>query len=375
MGNDPLIYLVLALACLWALTAFVVLVWPLRAVPDDMFGVEIVGNKRSTAVVKQGQKGIQPRLLPSGTRYFRWRRNVTFHDMVVIRDGCVGVVTAHVGIESQDKIAKYNPLFGSFDVVEAFLAHGGQRGVQAFLLPPGTYAIHPHAFSVTLHDQVVIPEGSLGVITAHIGAVSTDSTAPYDHRFGDFTDLTAFLEAGGRQGVQEPLLRPGTYAIHPEAFEVIVVGPDSDDEPHVVFGALSEATELLTVHGFSSVETERGTAIAVDLGSTSLATQIVGEGSMGCSAERIVLLVIRPTRDVAIEWEVAVGLNLIDPEKTVVEVLNSLARKTFGHDARWSLVEFVSKLVEMDQKLRGLYPSRINTAVLLPTSTVWATKN
>ncbi len=369
MGDDLFSIAFYVLMSVCGLTLFAVWAWPFGWVPEDKIGVEAVGGEHFTAVVQQGKRGIQPRLLPAGTRYFRWRRNVTFHDMTVVPDGQVGVVTSRIG---SPWFA--GPAWGSqnFTDVEAFLAGNGLQGSQASLLMPGTYAIHPHAFSVKLHDQVVIPEGSLGVITAHIGAEFTGHTAIYDPRFGDFTDVGAFLAAGGCKGVQEPLLMPGTYAIHPNAFEVIVVGPDSDDEPHVVYGDVSEATELLTVHGFSSVETERGTAIAVDMGSTSIGMQVVGEGSMDQSVKRIILLVIRPTRDVAIEWEVAVGLNLIDPERTVVEVLDSLARKTFGHEARWSLVEFVSKLAEMDQKMRGLYPSRINGAELLPTSTVWA---
>jgi hypothetical protein len=373
VGNDlfETVYYVI-MACL-LLAVGVSVMWPFGRVPEDQFGVEIVGSKHSTTVVEQGQKGIQPRLLSARTRYFRWRRNVTFHDMVVVRDGCMGVVTAHVGIESQDKVAKYNPLFGHFDVVEAFLAHGGQQGVQAFLLPPGTYAIHPNAFTVVQCDQVVIPEETLGVITAHIGVESTDGTTHYDHRFGAFTDVSAFLGAGGRQGVQEPLLRPGTYAIHPNAFEVVVISTDSEED-HDVFGDLSDATSLLDTHTVTSVQTERGTALVVELENPSLAAQAVGQGCTELSVERILLLVIRPTRDVAIEWEVAVGVDLIDPEKTVIEILNSLVREAFGY-GNWSLMEFVSKLAQVDEKMRSLYRARVNEAVMLPTATVWTTNN
>lgn len=368
MGNDPFGTGYLIFMGFWVAVFIVMQFWPIVRVPMGQFGVEIVGDKRqATTVVEQGQRGIQPRLLQPGERYFWWRRNVTHYNKVVIRDHYVGVVTAHVGIESRDKIAKYNPLFGDFDVVEAFVAHGGQQGVQAFLLPPGTYIIHPSAFTVVQHDEVVINDDTLGVITAHIGAESTDSTAPYDHRFGDFTDVNAFLEAGGRQGVQEPFLRPGTYAIHPVAFEVTAIGGEDEDE-HKVYGEFAEASDVLSEIGTYTVQTERGTAIVVEPEGDSITVQAVGFSETLC--ERILQLVIRPTGDVTIEWEVAINLDAINGDQTAAEVLRLLAQEAFDNSRpHWSLVEFIAKLSLMEQQMRGIYRARINEAVMLPTAT------
>ena len=47
----------------------------------------------------------------------------------------------------------------------------------------------------------------------------------YKSEFGNFTDLKLFIEKGGQQGVQRPVLSPGTLApIHPATFLVITKG-------------------------------------------------------------------------------------------------------------------------------------------------------
>jgi hypothetical protein len=77
--------------------------------------------------------------------------------MVQIPAGQIGIVIAQVGgpLPIGAKSAVYKPGFGDFRDVDAFVAAGGQKGVQRPVLPPGTVApIHPVGFLVITRDAV-----------------------------------------------------------------------------------------------------------------------------------------------------------------------------------------------------------------------------
>jgi hypothetical protein len=79
-------------------------------------------------------------------------------------------------------------------------------------------------FAVTKHPWVQVPAGQIGVVIAQVGRPLPigAKSAVYKPEFGNFTDLTVFIEKGGQKGVQRPVLSPGTLApIHPAAFLVI----------------------------------------------------------------------------------------------------------------------------------------------------------
>jgi hypothetical protein len=79
-------------------------------------------------------------------------------------------------------------------------------------------------FSVAKHPWVQVPAGEIGVVIAQVGepiAIGAKS-AEFRSMFGNFSDLSVFLDNGGQKGVQRPVLPPGTLApIHPAAFLVI----------------------------------------------------------------------------------------------------------------------------------------------------------
>ena len=119
----------------------------------------------------------------------------------------------------------YKPEFGNFADIRAFLADGGQRGVQRPVLPPGTTApIHPVGFVVVTSDQVfgkVVSESTgrrstqvdpnvaarsstsprratrdiVGVVTTLEGPPSGDIAS----RIGGFADVTG--DGGSRAGL------------------------------------------------------------------------------------------------------------------------------------------------------------------------------
>ncbi len=79
-------------------------------------------------------------------------------------------------------------------------------------------------YSIAKYPWVQVPAGEIGLVIAQVGAplpVGAKS-AIYKPEFGDFSNVTTFLDAGGQKGVQRPVLPPGTLApIHPVAFLVI----------------------------------------------------------------------------------------------------------------------------------------------------------
>ncbi len=93
-----------------------------------------------------------------GLRFKLWPLYaVTRHPMVQIPAGQVGVVIAQVGqpLPIGAKSAACKPAFGDFEDLRAFVAHGGGKGVQRPVLPPGTVApIHPVGFLVITRDRV-----------------------------------------------------------------------------------------------------------------------------------------------------------------------------------------------------------------------------
>jgi len=104
------------------------------------------------------------------------------------------------------------------------LAFRGEAGYQAQLLMPGLRFKFGLVFAVTKHPWVQVPAGQIGVVIAQVGQSLPigAKSAVYKPEFGNFSDLTTFIEKGGQKGVQRPVLSPGTLApIHPVAFMVI----------------------------------------------------------------------------------------------------------------------------------------------------------
>jgi hypothetical protein len=122
-----------------------------------------------------------------GVKKFPW---------VQVPAGEIGVVIAQVGqqLPVGAKSAVYKPEFGNFANLDAFIAGGGQKGVQRLVLPPGTLLpVHPVAFMVITSRKVY------GLTVS--------------------PDLVARVRGSG--GV----LRPETFGLTPEQLQVVVIAP------------------------------------------------------------------------------------------------------------------------------------------------------
>jgi hypothetical protein len=100
----------------------------------------------------------------------------------------------------------------------------GEPGYQADLLMPGlAFRLWP-VNRVEKHPWVQIPTGEVGLVVAQVGAPLPTGwkSGIYKPEFGQFTDVRAFIDRGGQQGVQRPVLPPGAIVpLHPVAFLVL----------------------------------------------------------------------------------------------------------------------------------------------------------
>ena len=122
----------------------------------------------------------------------------------------VGLVTKRF---SSRKLSDDNPV-----------ALNGEAGYQADLLMPGLRWKFWIVYRVDKFSWVQVPAGEIGVVIAQVGQPLPigAKSAVYKKDFGNFTDLRAFISAGGQKGVQRPVLPPGTLIpIHPVGFLVI----------------------------------------------------------------------------------------------------------------------------------------------------------
>jgi uncharacterized membrane protein YqiK len=119
-----------------------------------------VGSRLSEdqPIAFHGEAGYQAKLMMPGLRFKFWPiYSVQKFPWVQVQAGEIGVVLGQIGAPSPigAKSAAYNPLFGNFTDLDAFLANGGQKGVQRPVLTPGTLVpMHPVAFLVVTPGQV-----------------------------------------------------------------------------------------------------------------------------------------------------------------------------------------------------------------------------
>src|SRR6476646_5146060 len=114
----------------------------------------------------RGEAGYQATLLMPGLRFKIWPMfGVKKFPWVQVPAGEIGVVIAQVGepLPIGAKSAVYKPELEHFSNISTFVQHGGQKGVQRPVLPPGTLVpIHPVAFLVltaqTVYGMPVTPD-------------------------------------------------------------------------------------------------------------------------------------------------------------------------------------------------------------------------
>ncbi len=159
-----------------------------------------------------GQKGHQLDVLMPGT--YRIHTLLFVISAVVpwthINSDAVGIVTVLEGRPIMDpgKIAAEEmPLdkHNNFQNAAAFIAAGGQKGLQIPLLRAGNYAINPWFASIAQVPMVEVKIGECAVVTGFVGEEGEDTTA---------ADVNAKIVRNGKKGIWAEPLGPGMHPIN-----------------------------------------------------------------------------------------------------------------------------------------------------------------
>jgi len=184
-------------------------------------------------IALNGEAGYQADTLAPGLHFGYWffQYRVMKVAMVRIPAGEIGLVLANAGapILSERILAKTVPC-DNFQDARAFLLNGGEKGRQLAILTAGTYRINTALFTLITADTAAhyeLDPSQLRVYPVQsdmVGIVTTLDGRPIDPgeiagelvpAHDNFQNAQAFLENGGRRGLQEQILLSGTWNLNP----------------------------------------------------------------------------------------------------------------------------------------------------------------
>jgi uncharacterized membrane protein YqiK len=207
-------------------------------IPEDSIGIVnkkfvLFGGNRTlpggAIVALNGEAGLQADALAPGLHfgYWPWQYAVVRREFITIREGFVGIVEARDGKPlSQGHVLARRVNCDSFQDARAFLTHGGERGPQIAIIPPGTFRINTALFSVTQEKVLEIADNMVGIVTTKEGAplITGDIAGGEVKGHNMFQDGQSFVDNGGFKGLQEQVMLAGRYYINPR-FATVEITP------------------------------------------------------------------------------------------------------------------------------------------------------
>src|SRR5262249_24432736 len=180
-----------------------------------------------------GESGYQADTLAPGLHfgYWRWQYRIIKVPVTIVPQGEIALVLAADGASiPTERILGRVVDCDNFQDARKFLVNGGEKGRQLGILTAGTYRINRGLF--TAITSAVAPEhGMTGdqlllhrVEPDMVGIVTTPDGRPIEageiagptipgHE--NFQNAQAFLDGGGRRGLQEQVLLSGTWNLNP----------------------------------------------------------------------------------------------------------------------------------------------------------------
>ena len=292
-----------------------------------------------------GEKGPQISILPPGNYrinpiLFRVRKA----PVTIIDKGRVGLVNSMDGkpIPPGRLLAQKVDGHSAFEDGEAFLAKGGQKGPQIEILLPGTYRVNTDLFRVEVRDATVIPPNKIGLVTALDGEPLPEDeyVAKSVAGHSDFQNPSAFLAAGGQRGPQFDVLKPGTYYVNPQMFQVelddvavvergqvAVVVSNVGEEPKQI----KELVDAMAAREGTTVDKDQ-TSQPDDRFSLGIERYVVPKGYRGIQQEvagpgiyylnrRAYIIYIVDTTNISVDWD--------DSKETRFDPLRVVSRDGF----------------------------------------------
>jgi uncharacterized membrane protein YqiK len=157
-----------------------------------------------------GERGPQITVIPPGTyRINSGLFSIIQEPVLEIEDNMVGVVTTREGkaLPTGDIAGGEIPGHNMFQDAQAFIDHGGFKGLQEQVMLAGRYFVNPRFATVETKPMTEVPIANAGVVIAYVGAVGVDETGD-SFKHGN-------LVGRGQKGVWVEPLDPGKYPINP----------------------------------------------------------------------------------------------------------------------------------------------------------------
>ncbi|MBC8041945.1 MAG: flotillin family protein [Rhizobacter sp.] len=165
-----------------------------------------------------GRKGRQSSYITAGTyRINAYLFDVVIAEMTEVAEDMVGIVTTLDGepIEAGQIAGKPVEAHGNFQNAEAFLAGGGNRGLQQQVILAGSYNLNPWFVKLEQVKMTEIPIGHVGVVISYVGADGQDLSG-IEFKHGN-------IVAKGQKGVWAEPLGPGKYPVNRYVMKVELV--------------------------------------------------------------------------------------------------------------------------------------------------------
>ncbi len=184
-------------------------------------------------IALSGESGYQADTLAPGLHfgYFRWQYRILKVPVTVVPQGEIALVVAADGAPvPADRILGRVVDCDNFQDARKFLANGGEKGRQLGILTAGTYRINLALFAVinsanaSEHEMGMaqlrlhrVEPDMVGIVTALDGRPieAGEIAGPVIAGHANFQNAQAFLNGGGRRGLQEQVLLSGTWNLNP----------------------------------------------------------------------------------------------------------------------------------------------------------------
>jgi len=231
----------------WVLTGLVLLV-VLAIFGKLITGAVMIGERQVGIVVKRfgghglapghlialgGEAGYQADTLAPGLHFgfWQWQYRIIKGPITVVPQGEMALVLAADGaaIPAERILGKVVDC-DNFQDARKFLLNGGEKGRQLGILTAGTYRINTALFTVITsytaenHGMAPVQLELTRVETDMVGIVTTldgqpieagEIAGPVIAGHENFQNAQAFLDGGGRRGLQEQILLSGTWNLNP----------------------------------------------------------------------------------------------------------------------------------------------------------------
>ncbi len=244
----------LVVAYKWIFRLFGVVIVPDNAVGTITKKFVLLGANRELPAGKivalMGEAGLQADTLAPGLHFFLWpwQYTVELVAFTTVPDGKIAVIEACDGKPLPDgRVIARQVDCDNFQDARAFLANGGERGVQMSVIPPGTWRINTLLFTVHMEEMTVIEPGKIGIVEARDGrALSGGRIIGKQVACDSFQDAQAFMSSGGERGPQMTIIPQGKYRINPRLFKVSMANVQDVPDNKVGIVTTREGASLKT---------------------------------------------------------------------------------------------------------------------------------